>query len=78
MIYYIFAIEQIIKNEELQEYCTQEKVADTQLALSKFYKKLSDVANDIGKGHTWMDIRILNSIGGMVKHDKVGEYVEGE
>lgn len=78
MIYYIFAIEQIIKDGELSEYNTQEKVADSQLAMSKFYKKLSDVSNDIGKNHTWMDIRILNSIGGMVKHDKVGEYVEGE
>ena len=76
MKYYIYSIEQIIKNDELQEYATQEKVNDEQLALSKFYKKLSDVSNDIGKGHTYMDVRIFNSIGGMVKHDKVGDYID--
>lgn len=76
MRYYVFAIEQISSEGTLSEYSTQEKVNDEQLALSKFYKKLSDVSNDIGKGHTYMDIRILNSIGGMVKHDKVGEYID--
>lgn len=76
MRYYVFAIEQTIKNGELQEYATSEKVESEQLSISKYYKKLSDVAADIGKNHTFMEIRIFNSIGGNIKHDVLGKYLE--
>lgn len=76
MKYYIYSIEQLIKNGELQEYATSEKVESEQLSISKYYKKLSDVAADIGKNHTFMEIRIFNSIGGNLKHDVLGKYLE--
>jgi hypothetical protein len=76
MKYYIYSIEQIIKNGELQEYATSEKVESEQLSISKYYKKLSDVAADIGKNHTFMEIRVFNSIGGNLKHDVIGKYLE--
>lgn len=48
---------------------------------SKFYKKLSDVSADLisideSKNHYYMDIRIVNSDGGVVKKDKVGNRQE--
>lgn len=76
MQYYIESIEQIIKDGVLQEYGATEKVADENSALSKYYKKLSDVSADIGKNHTYMNIKIVNSYGVQVKADVVGDYVE--
>lgn len=75
MAFYIDTIEQIIKDGAYAEYGGREKVADENTALSKFYKKLSDVSADIGKNHTYMDIKITNSLGGIVKKDSVGTYV---
>ena len=51
--------------------------------LSKFYKKLSDVSADLvtisdDKKHYYMDIKIVNSDGGIEKKDKVGTRVEAE
>lgn len=74
MSYYIQTIEQIIKDNALAEYGTIEKITDEQLAYSKFYKKLSDVSASIGKAHTFMDIKILNSVGGIIKKDSIGTY----
>lgn len=76
MAFYIDTIEQIIKDGEHAEYGGREKVGDENTALSKFYKKLSDVSADIGKNHTYMDIKITNSLGGIIKKDSVGAYVE--
>ena len=76
MKFYIQTIEQITKNNEISEYGGTEKVDTEQAALTKFYKKLSDVAADIGKNHTYMDIKIVNSLGGCIKKDSIGEYVE--
>lgn len=78
MKYYIVAIEQTNIEGELNEYVTTEKVADINLATSKYYKKLSDVSADIGVNHTYMNIRLLNSEGGQEKQDTVGTYVKGE
>lgn len=49
---------------------------------SKYYKKLSDVSNDLvsiddTKSHFYMDIRIVNSKGGIEEKDTIGQYVEG-
>lgn len=77
MAYYIDTIEQITQETGYAEYGGREKVADENTALSKYYKKLSDVSADLGKNHTYMDIKITNSLGGCIKKDSVGSYVEG-
>jgi hypothetical protein len=60
----------------LIELKPSEKVESEQLSISKYYKKLSDVAADIGKNHTFMEIRVFNSIGDNLKHDVLGKYLE--
>ena len=79
MFYYIDTIEQI-KGEEntINEYGSREKiVGDYQTTvLPKFFEKCKNVSADIGKNHYYMDIRIVDSNGGVVKKDKLGEYVE--
>lgn len=77
MKFYIDTIEQIKGEEEgtYTEYGNREKVADEQTALTKFYKKLSDVSASLGKAHVYMDIKIVNSLGGIIKKDSVGEYI---
>ena len=77
MIYYIDTIEQITGEEgALTEYGAREKKNDEQSALKDFYQKLSNVAADLGKGHTYMDIKIVNSEGGCIKKDSIGKYQE--
>lgn len=77
MKFYIDTIEQIKGETEgtYTEYGGREKVADEQTAMSKFYKKLSDVSADLGKNHSYMDIKIVNSLGGIIKKDSIGEYI---
>lgn len=78
----------------VNEYGTREicKIKDEQgdsvpmpldQVLSKFYKKLSDVSADLvtiseDKKHYYMDIKVVNSEGGIEKKDKVGTRVEIE
>lgn len=78
MQYYIETIEQINKDGVISEYGATEKVADETLALSKYYTKLSNVAADLGKNHTYMNIKVVNSYGVVVKEDAVGNYVVEE
>lgn len=78
MQFYIETIEQIYKDEAYSEYGGTEKVADENTALSKYYTKLSNVAADLGKNHTYMLIKIVNSVGGIIKQDEIGRYVEEE
>ena len=82
MRYYIDTIEQV-KGEEgaVNEYGKREIQPATKTfeeILSAYYVKLGNVANDIGEGknHYYMDIKIVNSDGGIEKKDKVGERVE--
>ena len=73
MKYYIQTIEQVKKEEGgYNEYANVEKVNDESLAMSKFYKKLSDVSNS--SAHQYMDIKVVNSLGGVVKKDSIGVY----
>ena len=81
MRYYIDTIEQT-KGEEgaVNEYGKREiQAADKSYeeVLSAYYVKLGNVANDIGEGknHYYMDIKIIDSDGGVLKKDKVGERV---
>lgn len=81
MFYYIDTIEQVKGTEEgsINEYGARTKEGkDINVVLSKYYTKLANVSNDIGEGknHYYMDIRIVDSNGGVVKKDKVGQYVE--
>ena len=80
MIYYIDTIEQTKGDEgAINEYGNR---AQWKLPLeqveAKFYKKLSDVSADLisiddSKKHYYMDIRIVDSTGGCIKKDSVGE-----
>lgn len=86
MFYYIDAIEQV-KGEEgkIDEYGKREIIKDKdgnpasiETVESKFYKKLSDVSADLisldeSKSHYYMDIRIVDTTGGVIKKDSVGK-----
>ena len=74
MKYYVETIEQINSEGGLTEYAKVEKCNTEQAALTKFYQFLSIVANDLGKGHTYLDAKIVNSLGGCIKKDSVGAY----
>ena len=78
MKYYIVTIEQINSEGGYAEYGKIEKANTEEAALTKFYQNLSLVANDLGKGHTYLDIKIFNSLGGCIKKDQVGQYQENE
>lgn len=78
MKYYIQTIEQTNIEGVLNEYGKTEKVDDESTAFVKFYTRCSEVANAIGKTHTYMNIRIVNSYGVVVKEDTVGNYVTEE
>lgn len=76
MQYYIETIEQTNIEGTLNEYGGTEKVADENLATSKYYTKLSNVAADLGKNHTYMNIVLKTSDGMILRSDQLGEYVE--
>jgi hypothetical protein len=48
------------------------------MALNNYYTKLANVSADIGNNHTFMNIKIVNSYGVVVKEDTVGNYVVEE
>ena len=78
MKYYIISIEQTKGAEEgaINEYITTEKVADEKTALTKHYTKCANVSNALRTTHYYADIRIVNSLGGVIKKDVIGTYVE--
>ena len=78
MIYYIDTIEQVKTDEGgVNEYGGRAKEgSDLNAVLSKYFKKLSDVSADIGKNHYYMDIRIVDTTGGVIKKDSVGQMQE--
>ena len=81
MSYYIDTIEQVKGETEgsVNEYGKREKKGDDlNVTLAAFYTKLANVSNDIGEGknHYFMDIRIVDSTGGVIKKDRVGKLVE--
>lgn len=83
MIYYIDTIEQVKTDEGgVNEYGKREqwKLPIEQVE-AKFYKKLSDVSADLisiddSKNHYYMDIRITDTTGGVLKKDSVGTRQE--
>lgn len=81
MAFYIDTIEQVKGTEEapINEYGKREKKASYEDALTAFYTKLGNVSNDLisadpTKSHYFMDIRIVDSKGGVVKKDQLGTY----
>ena len=84
--YYIITIEQVVSSRDeetgkitaLNEYINTEKVADYALAESKFFTKCANVANDIGKNHTYMGIKIVNSVFGVQRSETIGSYTSVE
>lgn len=81
MRYYIDTIEQVKGDEgAVNEYGKREIQNEDKTyeeVLSAYYVKLGNVANDIGEGknHYYMDIKIIDSDGGVLKKDKVGQRV---
>lgn len=78
MNYYIDTIEQVKgENDSVNEYGGRaKKGADANATLTAYYTKLAEVANDIGKNHYYMDIRIVDTTGSVLKKDTVGTMVE--
>lgn len=78
MKYYVLVIEQIKGEEEgtYNEYAGVKKYADQQSAEVYFYTRCSEIANAIGKTHYYGHLKIMNSLGGVVKQDTIGKYVE--
>jgi hypothetical protein len=84
MAYYVDKIEQVVGTEEapVNEYGSRTKKGSYDAALTSFYTDLMNVSNDIHteetptKKHYFMDIRIVDSKGGVVKKDAVGTHQE--
>lgn len=81
MAFYVDKIEQVKGTEEstINEYGSRTKQATYESALTAFYTSLGNVANDLvevdsSKNHYFMDIRIVDSKGGVVKRDSVGTH----
>lgn len=85
MFYYIDTIEQVKGTEDettVNEYGARTKYTTYDAALTAYYTKLTNVSNDLitdttsTKSHYYMDIRIVDSTGGVVKRDLLGKLVE--
>lgn len=78
MAYYVLIIEQIKGESEgtYNEYANVKKYADEQSALVYFYTRCSEIANALGKTHYYGHIKVVNSLGGVIKQDTIGKYVE--
>lgn len=78
MAYYVLTIEQINGETEgtYSEYANVKKYADEQSAEVYFYTRCSEIVNAIGKTHYYGHLKIMNSLGGVVKQDTIGKYVE--
>ena len=81
MAFYLDKIEQVKGTEEgqINEYGSRTKQATYEAALTAFYTSLGNVANDLvetdsTKNHYFMDIRIVDSKGGVLKRDSVGTH----
>lgn len=74
MKYYVDQIEQVQSEGSYTEYGSRTQKADYNAALVMFYDRLKNVSNS--SAHTFFDIKIVNSTGGIVKRDSIGTYVE--
>ncbi len=78
MSFYVFTIEQIRGESEntYSEYAGTKKFGDEQAAEVYFYTRCAEVSNALKTTHTYMDIKIVNSLGGVTKRDTIGSYIE--
>ena len=84
MIYYVDTIEQVKgENDTVNAYGKREQSKTSyEATLSKYFTKLANVSNDIitpetpDKNHYYMDIRIVDSTGGVLKKDSIGTRQE--
>ena len=81
MAFYLDKIEQVKGTEEgtINEYGSRTKHGTYESALTAFYTSLGNVANDLieadaSKNHYFMDIRIVDSKGGVLKRDNIGTH----
>lgn len=76
MKFYLDTIEQLHGETEgtFNEYGKREIKANYNAALTAFYTKLMNVSNSAD--HVYMDIKIVNSEGGILKKDVIGSYTE--
>lgn len=75
MKYYVFAIEQTLIDGEYNEYSPAVvKKNDFNSAETYFHTRLGELANS--SSHVFAELKIINSRGGIVKKDSIGEYVE--
>ena len=87
-IFYIDTIEQVKAAEDfpytINEYGARKQYKETlEQVESRYFQKLSEVSNDLisideSKNHYYMDIKIVNSDGGIERKDKVGKKQEVE
>ena len=76
MAYYVLVIEQIEKDGEVTEYANTKKYSDEQSAMVYFYTRCSEIANAIGETHIFGHLKVMNSLGGIIKFDSIGTYTE--
>ena len=78
MKYYVITCEQVHgEGGKLGEYMTKSDSMTEQSARTTFYDKCSAVNKDLSdNGHTFMDIKLVNSEGGVIKKDTLGAYVD--
>lgn len=75
MKYYVFAIEQIKNDEGYSEFAPAVKKYNTyKEAQTYFFTRLGELANSTS--HTYAELKIINSKGGIEKKDQIGAYVE--
>lgn len=74
MSYYVLVIEQIEKDGGVTEYANVKKYDDEQSAMVYFYTRCSEIANAIGKTHIFGHLKVMNSLGGVIKSDSIGSY----
>lgn len=75
MKYYVFAIEQTLIDGEYNEYAPEvKKYNDFTSAETYFHTRLGQLANS--PSHSYAELKIINSVGGIMKKDTTGQYVE--
>lgn len=77
MKYYIITVEQVYNESgQLSEYATKSDGYSEKEATSKFFDKCAAINKDLSpNGHAFAVIKIMNSIGGVIKEEKIGSYV---
>lgn len=75
MKYYLLKIEQTLIDGVLNEYSNVAKQNDLQSCEVAYYQALANVSADLGKNHTFMAIRIVDSLGNVIKAENIGSYL---